>query len=523
MGLLLTAASAAWFAAHEAADVDARLALVAADVEARIAGRLDTATSALATVTTAIAADALSEAEAQALLADGGVMASQPGIRSLAWVPASPSDASGTIEIAAAVRVARDTAGPAMVPVGGTATAGARRADAVLLVVPAHEGESSTLGPQRRAYLGAAVATIAPEAFFGDIGGLPVVASIHDPGAVTAGPARATPIWSTSVDPPPDARTFDVPFADRRLELSLAPADGFPVDDHTTGFVTLAGTLLSFLVAALVAGRLGRKQRLEAEVAERTRELERANEQLQRAGALRSQFITTVSHELRTPLTSVLGFVQTVRRIEALEPQVRDDFLARAERNGVTLRRMIEELLDFGRLERGELELDRRVVDVGRAVARIAGDLRPAMGARGIDVDVEGGVLAEVDQAALHRILANLLSNSAKYAPVPDPVELTVRRRDHAVEIVCADRGPGFDPDDLPKLLERFVRGAGVMGQGTGIGLALVRELALAHGGDTCLRNRAGGGAEVIVTLPAVHASIAPTAGVFTPGMARVD
>lgn len=301
----------------------------------------------------------------------------------------------------------------------------------------------------------------------------------------------------------------------------LVPRTATEVD--AAGLVTLTGTLLSFLVAGLLAIHVGRRRRLEAEVAERTRELQQANEALQQASALRTQFITTVSHELRTPLTSVLGFVQTVRRIEQLEPHVRDDFLERAERNGLTLRRMIEELLDFGRLERGELELTRQIIDVGATVTRIAADLRPSVGARPIDVDVEPGIRAEVDISALHRILANMLSNAATYAPGDHPIELFVRRRDHVVEIVCADRGPGFDPADLPRLLERFVRGTGVMGQGTGLGLAVVRELAHAHGGDARLRNREGGGAEVVVGIPGVHTSIAPATATFTPGLARVD
>jgi signal transduction histidine kinase len=83
---------------------------------------------------------------------------------------------------------------------------------------------------------------------------------------------------------------------------------------------------------------------------------------------------------------------------------------------------------------------------------------------------------------------------------------MTVRRVGDSVELLCCDRGPGFLEQDLPVLCERFVRGTGVMGDGTGIGLALVQELACAHGGEVRLRNRAGGGAEVTVTLPATAA-----------------
>ena len=112
------------------------------------------------------------------------------------------------------------------------------------------------------------------------------------------------------------------------------------------------------LVTALL---LGRRERLERLVDERTSELRQANAELERANRLRSQFITTVSHELRTPLTSVLGFIQTVRRLGDANPSTREDFLARAERNALMLRRMIEELLDFGRLERGEVAARPRV------------------------------------------------------------------------------------------------------------------------------------------------------------------
>ena len=133
--------------------------------------------------------------------------------------------------------------------------------------------------------------------------------------------------------------------------------------------------------------------------------------------------------------------------------------------------------------------------------------MRPALGDRQLVVRGEAGAWAEVDRDALERIVANMLSNAVQHAPGAGPIELLVGRRDDWVEITCSDSGPGFLAEDIPVLFERFVRGSGVMGEGTGIGLALVRELAQAHGGEAALRNGPGGGAEVTVRLPAAAAA----------------
>lgn len=546
VGLLATWFAGALVSGHHADEVADALDAIAADMDADAQRRLDAVRASLLTLAAGRSTGAVAESELSWLLANTGVVEETPGLLAVLYADARTADEGGVVvpqaihpfspniavlgrditrepERRRAIAAARDTGSITATSVVTHVDGGV---DAILVMAPAYDGGGTTILERRAEFAGVMIGVLSPDELFSSVSRSPVRASLLDRGAAGALLPQPVPVWSQGTDLGGTARTYDIAFADRLWELTLAPGPGFVERGDVLVAVWAGGIAVSLLLGALVGVWVGRKRRLEETVVERTRELRHANEQLRRAGVLRSQFIATVSHELRTPLTSVIGFVQTLRRMDGLDgmdPSMRDDFLARAERNGLTLRRMIEELLDFGRLERGELDLDLEVVDVGAVVGTIAADLRPALGARPCVVDVPHGILAEVDVGALHRILANVLSNAIRYGVDDGPVELTVRVGAGNVEIVCGDRGPGFDPDDLPRLMERFVRGAGVMGQGTGLGLALVRELAVAHGGACELRNRPGGGAEVVVRLPTVRMSEPPADDGVAPGLARVE
>lgn len=533
VGLLLVALGGLASVRHTQRETASHLDLLADEADTQVNRRLEAAESALLTLAGGLSTGVVDETEVQSLLAATSVVEEVPGLLAMLHAVVDEIDGQPVVTPRAAhpyapnssvlgrnllqdparrtaIETARDTAGLAATTI---VTHADGDVDAILLMVPVYDREPTSLEERRRWFEGVVIAVISPDELFASVARLPVTLDVVD----TTVDGNPVAVWATAGAPAPDAPTYRMTFADRSWQGRLGPGEGFPVDGHGLGLVLTGGVLLAVLAGLLTAVLVGRREQLALLVDDRTRDLQDAYAKLERVGALRSQFITTVSHELRTPLTSVLGFIQTVRRIDELDPSVRDDFLARAERNGVTLRRMIEDLLDFGRLERGELELDRERLDVGRVVLEHAGDLRPALASRTVDVAVQDDVVAEVDRAALHRILANLLSNAVKYAPGDDPIEVIVEQHGPWVELVCRDRGPGFDPKDLPNLLERFVRGSGVMGEGTGIGLSLVYELALAHGGDAVLRNRPGGGAEVLVRLPAVRRA-GPTAGTGNNG-----
>ena len=311
-------------------------------------------------------------------------------------------------------------------------------------------------------------------------------------------------------DAPTDVHSITAVTADRLWTIEVSPGDGFADRSSTVVAVTVGGLLLAVALAVLVYAVVGHQEQLEAAVATRTAALQATNDQLERANALRTRFITTISHELRTPLTAVIGFAASLRRIGVDDPVVADEMLDRIERNGATLRRMIEEMLDFGRLERGEVQLRPTPTELGAEVARVVADIAPTFGRVAIRTVAPAPVWAEVDTQALERIIANLCSNVGRYAPGAEAVVRVTRVGDDAV-VRCEDDGPGF-ADGADSLLERFVRGEGVMGDGIGIGLSLVHELVVAHGGAVTLSSSVSGGAAVTIHLPATEPPADPGA-----------
>ncbi len=527
VGLLVTAGlwRAAALDTHE--DVAAELDRIAHEVETQVNRRVEVAESALLTMAAQVSTGTADSREIQWVLANTAVVEELPGMLAMLYAEATTTEDGLRVapraihplepnvsvlgrnilrdpERRRAIEAARDSGETSATSIVTHADGGV---DALLVMTPVLDGRTGTIAERRAAFRGVMIAVVSPTELFADIARLPADITVEDLGPtqdVFRSQAPLTRLYASTEQLSGTTRTHVFPVADHSWQLTVAPGAGFPVTSNAATIVAIAGALLSGLIGLLAAVLVGRREHLEQLVADRTRELRRANAELERVGRLRSQFITTVSHELRTPLTSVIGFIQTVRRMDARDLGARDDFLARAERNGLTLRRMIEELLDFGRLERGEIVLDRRAVDVGRAVADVVRDLEASLKRRCIVIDVPEGIVAEVDTDALERIVGNLLTNADRYAPGSDPVEVCVRRAGEWVEVVCRDRGPGFVPNDIPMLFERFVRGSGVMGEGTGIGLSVVRDLAVAHGGDADLGNRPGGGAEVVVRLPAL-------------------
>ena len=381
----------------------------------------------------------------------------------------------------------------------------------VLYYTPVYVEDATDVATRRAAFLGVSIAVVLPPDLFDDIlGPSPLVElAVADLGPVATEAQPPVPVWQSDdggLGEGPRAAA-ELAVADRRWRFEVAPTPVVVAPPLALVATALGGGLLTLALAALAAVVLGARDRAEHLVAVRTAELHAAYDELVQANRLRSQFVSTVSHELRTPLTAVLGFIETVR-VHRGDPDLdEDDLLARASRHAEHLNRMIEELLDFGRIERAEVRLALEPADLGALVVSIVDDLGPVAGERGVQVvvDAPDGAWARVDRAALTRVLGNLLENAVRYAPGPSPVEVGVVARDHAVLVTVADDGPGIDPQDLPFVFERFYRGRDQMGDGTGIGLAVVQALVVEHGGTVRLAAPPGGGTVVTVELPRIH------------------
>lgn len=264
---------------------------------------------------------------------------------------------------------------------------------------------------------------------------------------------------------------------------------------------------------ALEATNLSIASELEQQVQSRTREisdmleiLRQKNFQLQELDQLKSEFLANVSHELRTPLTLLLGPLQTLLEQE-LQPAVQNQ-LQRMQRSGKRLHRLVDQLLDFARCEQKVEVLQAEWVDVGALVAQLVEEAHAQAQNRGIllelALDAEQ-ITANLDVDKFAKIVFNLLGNALKFCRRGDSIRVSLAVRDEYLVLEVSDTGPGIDPGDHELIFQRFRQvdsSARRRHEGTGIGLALVREYAQMHGGRIELHSALGKGARFVVYLP---------------------
>jgi two-component system phosphate regulon sensor histidine kinase PhoR len=222
----------------------------------------------------------------------------------------------------------------------------------------------------------------------------------------------------------------------------------------------------------------------------------------------KSDFVAAVSHEFRTPLTALGHLAELLEEDDDLLPARRRELYAALGRNTSRLRRLVESLLDFARLEAGRRPYNLRPL-APVALTRAVVDEFQREAARDVTVEVDSSaVVATVlaDEPALTNALWNLLDNAVKYSPATTPVRVNVHGSAAEVTIAIRDGGSGVPPAERRAIFERFVRGtrARELGvPGTGLGLALVTHIAAAHGGRVELDSEEGAGSTFRLVLPA--------------------
>ncbi|MFF5080964.1 SpoIIE family protein phosphatase [Actinoplanes sp. NPDC000266] len=265
-------------------------------------------------------------------------------------------------------------------------------------------------------------------------------------------------------------------------------------------FLSLGGTYRDFLelAAAQISRAVGNLQAYEQE---RSRAAE-----LAALDQAKTNFFSNVSHEFRTPLTLILGPLEDLLGDPALPPAQRERLLP-MQRNGLRLLKLVNTVLDFSRLESGRLRAAYRPTDLADYTARLASTFRSAAERAGLELAVETPPLAApvyVDREMWEKIVLNLLSNAVKFTPT-GRVEVRVGSDAGYAVLSVKDTGVGIPADQQPLLFDRFHRVTGAWSrshEGTGIGLALVRELAEMHGGSAAATSRPGLGSVFTVRIP---------------------
>jgi signal transduction histidine kinase len=227
----------------------------------------------------------------------------------------------------------------------------------------------------------------------------------------------------------------------------------------------------------------------------------------------KTDFVSNVSHELKTPLTSIRMFSELLAEDRVTDPEKRRSYLQIITAESSRLTRLINNVLDFSRMERGEKKYDMQLLDLVPLIAETAANYRAHLEAAGFKFQCElPGTAIEVnaDRDALAQVVVNLLSNAEKYSGSNKEITLRVELRTGAlqhVEVQVLDRGLGVPKDCEERIFEKFYRAHDALSsgiQGSGLGLTLARQIARAHGGEVVYQPRTDGGSCFILRLTVI-------------------
>ena len=273
--------------------------------------------------------------------------------------------------------------------------------------------------------------------------------------------------------------------------------------------------------------QLARERASRAEAEEARAESDAARGVAETASRLKGEFLAVMSHELRTPLTSIAGYTELLEMglRGPVTPEQRED-LRRIHESERHLRRLIDEVLDYARIETGRVQFEIDDVRLADTVAIAESLIAPQVRAKGLQLSLipcDLALVARADSEKLQQILLNLLSNAVKFTDErngePGRIEVRCTEGGDRVLVHVADTGTGIPADKLEVIFEPFVQVDARLTrvhQGTGLGLAISRDLARGMGGELWAESTMGEGSVFILSLPAAHPS-APRTSIASP------
>jgi signal transduction histidine kinase len=309
----------------------------------------------------------------------------------------------------------------------------------------------------------------------------PIATALDEPGLV-----------GLSTTPGPENRPLSPAFPGLYLVAPLEPVEGkgwsLPQQFY------MAALALALTVALLGGFLVWRDVRRELRMAE-----------------LRGHFVSSVSHELRTPLTAIRMFAETLREGRLAQEETREEYLDTIVSESERLTRLVDNVLDFSRIERGRKTYSFRPTSLGEVVRTAARAVQYPLASQGfrLSTEVEEEVtVAQADPDALEQAVLNLLTNAIKYSGDSREISLRLQQTDGKAEIQVTDRGIGIPLEEQTRVFEKFYRSPTRENEllpGTGLGLTLVEHVARAHGGRVSVESHPGEGSTFSIRLPLEH------------------
>ena len=247
-------------------------------------------------------------------------------------------------------------------------------------------------------------------------------------------------------------------------------------------------------------------EKLDQLVAQRTTELEGANQRLTVANEEKNRYLGIAAHDLRNPLSSMRGLSQLMLEMP-LEPAQKQEFLETIHRTSDELLTLVNDLLDVAQIESGTLDLRREHRDVGKLVNERLVHLGPTAVRKNIEIkfETQGAITANIDSARFSQVIDNLISNAIKFSPAGTNVYVFVDSALASVRFAVQDEGPGITDADRENLFKNFQKLSARPTAGeksTGLGLAIAHKIVDSHGGSIIVERGAKGGAKFVVSIP---------------------
>jgi signal transduction histidine kinase len=223
---------------------------------------------------------------------------------------------------------------------------------------------------------------------------------------------------------------------------------------------------------------------------------------------MQSDFVSAVSHEFRSPLTSIRQLSEILAFGRIPSEDRRQTYYETLVRETVRLQRLVEALLNFGRMEAGVRQYRFEELDAAALVSRVAAEFEPQVAASGRHIELEGvqdRCRIDADPEALSVALRNLVDNALKYSPNSPTVWVEWGVEKTHVAIRVRDKGAGIPVSERRAIFRKFVRGSAAEAgnvKGSGVGLAMVRHIVTAHGGDITVASEPGQGSTFTILLP---------------------
>jgi signal transduction histidine kinase len=226
------------------------------------------------------------------------------------------------------------------------------------------------------------------------------------------------------------------------------------------------------------------------------------------AGRLQSDFVSAVSHEFRTPLTTLRQLTELLAHGRVQDEGRRRQYFDVLQKETARLHQLVEDLLDFGRMDAGRRQYRLEPVDLSALVREGIEEYGRDSGGNGHRIELTSNpapLVVDADREALRRVIRNLLENAVKYSPDSPTVWVETEHEPRAAVLRVRDQGIGIPPEEHARIFDKFVRGEGAKLaciQGTGIGLAMVKEIVEMHRGNVQLSSDVGRGSTFMVRLP---------------------